>query len=52
MNELYKNILFDDGRAPTVFMKDHLDVDRDEINKRLKNDVMITSRNLRNMKTN
>lgn len=49
MKELYDIILFDDGRAPKVFTKDHLDVDRQEINNRLKKDVRITSRNLRNM---
>jgi hypothetical protein len=49
MKELYDNILFDDGRAPKVFSKEHLEINREDINNRLKKDVRISSRNLRNM---
>lgn len=51
MKELYSQILFDDGKAPKKFEKDHLVVDRSEINALLNKDVRISSRNLRTMKT-
>ena len=49
MKELYSIILFDDGRAPKHFEKDHLCVDRADINKLLNKEIKISSRNLRNM---
>ena len=51
MKELYTQILFDDGKAPKLFEKDHLVVGRQEINALLNKDVRLSSRNLRAMKT-
>jgi hypothetical protein len=50
MKELYDNILYDDGRAPQKFTKDHLEVTREEVNDKIKGDIRISSRNLRAMK--
>ena len=50
MKELYAQILFDDGKAPKKFEKDHLVVAREEINALLNKDVRLSSRNLRTMK--
>ena len=51
MKDLYAQILFDDGKAPKLFEKDHLVVDRQEINALLTKDVRLSSRNLRAMKS-
>lgn len=50
MKELYSIILFDDGKAPKHFEKDHLCVAREDINRLLNKEVKISSRNLRDMK--
>ena len=49
MKELYAGILFDDGKAPKAFHKDHLEVERKDINDLIKKDVRLSSRNMRNM---
>mmetsp|Transcript_24441 Transcript_24441/g.37900 ORF Transcript_24441/g.37900 Transcript_24441/m.37900 type:complete len:130 (+) Transcript_24441:1137-1526(+) len=36
LEDLYSAILFDDGRAPKVFEKDHLVVGRNEINEKIR----------------
>ena len=47
MKALYAGVLFDDGRAPADFQKDHLEVERKEINELLNKDIRLSSRNLR-----
>lgn len=49
MRELYQNILFDDGRAPKNFNKEHLVLDRKTIDETLNKEVRLLSRNLRFM---
>jgi hypothetical protein len=44
MKLLYTLILNDDGKAPTDFSKDHLDVDREEIMGRIDLDPKVTSK--------
>ena len=47
MKQLYAGVLLDDGRAPAEFQKDHLEVERKEINELISKDVRLSSRNLR-----
>jgi len=47
--EFYSKILFDDGKAPSDFEKDHLVVEREKIDEVLNKDIRLMSKNLRIM---